>query len=80
MNNYKIATTVALFAISTVAYAGAVYLECEDHPDMIERYKKMIRDGSANDVSYGDCAEARHRHNRDYHEGVAVAICRNRLR
>ena len=69
MNNYKIATTVALFAISTVAYAGAVYLECEDHPDMIERY-----------VSYGDCAEARHRHNRDYHEGVAVAICRNRLR
>lgn len=69
MNNYKITITVALCAMSAVAYAGAVYLECKDHPDAVERF-----------ASYPDCVEAMAKHNREYHGGRAVAHCRNRRR
>lgn len=69
MKNFKVITTIALCAISAVAYAGAIYMVCDDHPDALERY-----------VSYGDCLEALTRHNRDYHGGVAKAACVNRRR
>ena len=69
MKNYKVSIAVALCAISTVAYAGAVYLECNEHPHAVERY-----------VSHWDCVEAITKHNREEHGGVNVAVCRIRRR
>ena len=60
---------VALLAASMAAYAGAVYLDCYCDPELPARF-----------ASYGDCVEARSRHNRDKHGGVPVASCRRDLR
>ncbi len=69
MKYYKVIAVIALCAIPAVAYAGAVYLVCDDHPDALERY-----------VSYGDCLKGLRQHNLVYHDGIARAGCRRRRR
>ena len=69
MTKAKMLQALALWAISALAVAGAIYLECACDPELHVRF-----------ASYADCLEASMHHNKQHHGGQPVARCRRDLR